>query len=121
MAGQAPPTNRAPPTNQAPPTHRAPPTHQGLLQLGDVHVEHLVGLLHVEDGRALDAVQELTAGHADAVLAEVPVEEDARGDDPLVIDVTVEAVVLAAVAAELGLAEDWAGWGGGGGGGAITH
>ncbi len=43
----------------------------------------------------------------DSILLEIPIKEHPGGDDPLVIDVTVEAVVVSIELAQFGLTEDW--------------
>lgn len=82
-------------------------THQCLLQLWYVHVQCLVDLQNVQQWSALDAVEKLTAGSTDPIPLEIPIKEHPGRDDPFVVGVAVEAVVVSVKLAKLGLAKDW--------------
>ncbi len=82
------------------------PTHPSFLHLWYVDIECLVDLLDVQQQRVLNAVQELTASYAHPMTTEIPIIEYPRGDDPFIISVTLKAVVLSIVLAQLGLTKD---------------
>ncbi len=91
--------------------------YQCLFQLWYVHVERFVHLLKVQQRCALNTVQKLSASVTDFVLLEIPIKEHPGRDDPFIVRVTVETIIVSVEFAELGQAKDWGGGGVGEGGG----
>lgn len=82
-------------------------TYKSLFQSRDVQVKCLVDLLHIQDGTSFHTVQVFTTGQTHLVKPEVPIKEHPCRDNPLVITVTVIAVVLSIKLAEFGLAKNY--------------
>ncbi len=74
-------------------------TYPGLLNLWDVEIQSFVDLLQVQYLSVLNTVKVLSTTHTHFVFAEVPIKQNSGRNYPLVVMVTVEAVVLSIVLA----------------------